>query len=48
MVPRLHIPSMAQVQPRQHAGVLGRMIALAPRLRWSRAAGRIRTAGFAR
>ena len=31
MVPKLHIPSMAQVTP-DHAGVLGRMMALAPKL----------------
>ena len=31
MVPRFHIPSMAQVGP-EHAGLLGRMMALAPKL----------------
>jgi len=31
MVPKLHIPSMAQVGP-EHADVLGRMMALAPKL----------------
>ena len=31
IVPRLHLPSMAQVQA-EHAGLLGRMMALAPRL----------------
>ena len=31
MVPKAHIPSMAQVTP-EHAGLLGRMMALAPRL----------------
>ena len=31
MVPKLHIPSMAQIAP-EHAGLLGRMLALAPRL----------------
>lgn len=31
MVPKLHIPSMAQVGP-AHAALLGRMMALAPRL----------------
>jgi histidine triad (HIT) family protein len=31
MVPKLHIPSMAQIAP-EHAGLLGRMMALAPRL----------------
>jgi len=31
MVPKLHIPSMAQVGP-EHADLLGRMMALAPKL----------------
>ena len=31
MVPRLHLPSMAQVEA-EHAALLGRMIVLAPRL----------------
>lgn len=31
MIPRLHIPSMAQVQP-EHVGLLGRMMELAPKL----------------
>ena len=31
MVPKLHIPSMAQVTT-EHTGLLGRMMALAPRL----------------
>jgi histidine triad (HIT) family protein len=31
MIPKLHIPSMAQLQP-EHAGLLGRMMVLAPRL----------------
>lgn len=31
MVPKLHIPSMAQIQP-EHAGLLGRTMMLAPRL----------------
>lgn len=31
MVPKAHIPSMAQVGP-EHAGLLGRMMALAPQL----------------
>ena len=31
MVPKAHIPSLAQVEP-EHAGLLGRMMALAPKL----------------
>lgn len=31
MVPKLHVPSLAQVDD-SHAGLLGRMLALAPRL----------------
>lgn len=31
MIPKLHIPSMAQIGP-EHAGLLGRMMALAPQL----------------
>ncbi len=31
IIPKAHIPSMAQVGP-QHAGMLGRLMALAPRL----------------
>jgi len=31
MVPKFHIPSMAQVEP-EHAALLGRMMALAPKL----------------
>lgn len=31
LIPKLHIPSMAQVGP-EHAAVLGRMMALVPRL----------------
>jgi histidine triad (HIT) family protein len=31
MIPKAHIPSMAQVGP-EHAGMLGRMMALAPQL----------------
>ena len=31
MIPKMHIPSMAQVGP-EHAGLLGRMMALAPQL----------------
>ena len=31
MIPRMHIPSMAHVDP-EHAGLLGRMMVLAPRL----------------
>lgn len=31
IVPRVHLPSMAHVQP-EHAGLLGRMMTLAPRL----------------
>lgn len=31
MVPRLHLPSMAQAEP-EHAALLGRMMVLAPRL----------------
>jgi len=31
LIPKRHIPSMAQVGP-EHVGVLGRMMALAPRL----------------
>ncbi len=31
LIPKLHIPSMAQVGP-EHADLLGRMMALAPRL----------------
>ena len=31
MIPRMHIPSMAQVGP-EHTGLLGRMMVLAPKL----------------
>jgi histidine triad (HIT) family protein len=31
MIPKVHVPSMAQVGP-EHAGLMGRMMALAPRL----------------
>jgi len=31
MIPKLHLPSMAQVQP-EHAALLGKMMALAPSL----------------
>jgi histidine triad (HIT) family protein len=31
LIPKLHIPSMAQLQP-EHEGLLGRMMVLAPRL----------------
>ena len=31
MVPKLHVPSMAQLTP-EHAGLMGRMMVLAPRL----------------
>jgi histidine triad (HIT) family protein len=31
LIPKLHIPSMAQVGP-EHAGLLGHMMALVPRL----------------
>ena len=31
IIPRMHIPSMAHVDP-EHAGLLGRMMVLAPRL----------------
>ena len=31
LIPKLHIPSMAQLQP-EHEGLLGRMMVLAPKL----------------
>ena len=32
VIPKVHIASLADISPEQHAGLLGRMLALAPRL----------------
>lgn len=32
VIPKNHIPTLADTDPSQHAGMLGRMLALAPRL----------------
>ena len=46
LVPKRHIPSMAQVTPEDSA-LLGRIMTLAPQLPWNRAAGPIRRAASA-
>ena len=45
MVPKLHIPSMAHLQA-EHAGLMGRMMVLAPQLALEQGCGTYPTGGF--
>ena len=45
MVPKLHIPSMAHLQA-EHAGVMGRMMVLAPQLALEQGCGSYPAGGF--